>query len=201
MEGLGNPSVEPQAQTHMGGGLPALLPRHRRSILTRMRSMEEQPPKVQPLVPAATANAVTTPDVPPPVALQLLPQSGRHRVGLRAARGFSEALFSTREGPPPPERIEWLIRELDDLLVQAGWRSAGFYKLALIAVSLLAPLFIRSIRPLWSLPLDSRVRALTRMEESRLASVVLAAKSMVCIIYYEHPDARREIGHTTRVKP
>lgn len=155
---------------------------------------------MRPVAPVAPSNALAAPVVAAAAALELLPSSGQHRVGLCAARGFSEALFSTDEGPPPPERIDWMIRELDDLLVHAGWRSAGFYKLALLAVSLLAPLFVGSLRPLWRLPVETRVQALTRMERSRLASVVLAAKSMVCIIYYEHPDARREIGHTQQVK-
>ena len=34
---------------------------------------------------------------------------------LRApARAFAEALFTTNEGPPPAERLDWLMDDLDD---------------------------------------------------------------------------------------
>lgn len=127
-------------------------------------------------------------------AVPVKPPSGRHRFGLKAARAFCEALFSTADGPAPPDRITWLMGELDALFESAGWRSAGFYKLALIVSNLLAPLLIGRIGPLWRLSLADRVRALTRLEHSPLASVVLASKSMICIIYYEHPDSAKEIG-------
>ena len=33
-----------------------------------------------------------------------------------AARAFAEALFSTHDGPPPAERLDWLMEELDEIL-------------------------------------------------------------------------------------
>ena len=130
--------------------------------------------------------------------LPIHPATGRHRVGLKAARAFCEALFSTAEGPAPRDRMDWLMGEIDALWDRAGARSAGFYKLALILVNLLAPLMIGKLSPLWALPLEERVRALTRMEHSPLAAVVLASKAVICIIYYEHPDSAKEIGWTSR---
>ena len=124
------------------------------------------------------------------------PPSGHHRVALRAARAFGEALFSTADGPPPKERMDWLIGELDDYLTLAGWRSAGVYKLGLLATCFIAPLLFGRLKPLWSLTLDKRVRALQKMERTPLALVVLGLKSIICTIYYEHPDAAREIGYS-----
>lgn len=129
-------------------------------------------------------------------ALAVLPPSGRHRFALRAARAFCEALFSTKDGPAPVERMDWIVSEVDDLIVRAGWRSGGVYKGALLAVNFIAPLFIGLPLPLWSLSLEERVRALRKMEHSALAAIVLAAKSLICIMYYEHPDVQREIGFT-----
>jgi len=45
-----------------------------------------------------------------------------------------------------------------------------------------------------ALPLGDRSHALEKMESSRFALPLLAVKAMLCIIYYEHPDAAREIG-------
>lgn len=137
------------------------------------------------------------PDASTPQRIQIRPPSGHHRTGLKAARAFCEALFSTDEGPPPTERMDWLMGEFDDYLTVAGWRSGGGYKLGLIVLALLAPLMIFKFVPLWRLSLAERVRALRRMERSPLAVLVLGMKSILCIIYYEHPDAAREIGYST----
>ncbi len=170
-----------------------------------MRSTGELPPTSPAAVPLVSGNVLAVPVAVTSTAPGVRPTSGRHRLPLRAGRAFSEALFSTGEAPPPRERIDWLMREVDDVLVHAGWRSTGVYKLVLMAVALLAPPFIGRLRPLWSLSLPQRVEALTRMEHSALGAVVLAAKSLICLLYYEHPDAAREIGHVPRrvseVKP
>lgn len=133
----------------------------------------------------------------PVTRLEHRPPSGHHRTALKAARAFCEALFSTKEGPPPTERMDWLMGELDDYLTVAGWRSGGLYKVGLLLLALLAPLMILRPLPLWRLTLEQRVRALRRMEHSPLAVLVLGMKSIICIIYYEHPEAAREIGYTT----
>ena len=147
-------------------------------------------------IPATPANPVVTPAAAvSPSLLAVLPPSGRHRLALRAARAFCEALFSQGGQPPPRERMDWLLGELDDLISRAGWRSGGFYKLALLVVNFLSPLLIGRPIPLWRLNLDQRVRALRAMEHSFLAALVLAVKSIICIIYYEHPDALGEIGY------
>ena len=77
------------------------------------------------------------PRVPAPPALASQPH---HPRALRAARAIAEALFCTDAAPAPADRVAWLMGELDLVLTHAGWRSGGFYRLALFAVSLLAPL-------------------------------------------------------------
>lgn len=130
-----------------------------------------------------------------PASLPTLPLSGKHTKALVAARAFCEALYANEDGPPPRDRMDWLMGELDDLLTRAGWRSAGFYKFGLTLVSYLAPLFIFKLRPLWKLPLEERLRALRKMEATPAAALVLGCKTMVCIMYYEHPDVLREAGY------
>ncbi|MBX5482752.1 MAG: hypothetical protein IRZ16_13065 [Myxococcaceae bacterium] len=142
-------------------------------------------------------NALTTRPAPAPaLTFHVRPPSGRHRIALRVLRAFCEALFSTRDGPPPKDRLDWLIGELDDYITCAGWRSGGIYKLGLVATNFIAPLFIGTLVPLWSLPIEARVRALTKMEHSPLAVVVLGLRTIICITWYDHPDSQREICYT-----
>ena len=47
--------------------------------------------------------------------------------------------------------------------------------------------------PLRALPLERRTRALERFEASAIALPLFALKAIFCVLYYEHPDAAREI--------
>ena len=38
------------------------------------------------------------------------------------------------------------------------------------------------------------MRALQTIEETPLSLALLGAKAILCIVYFEHPDAAREIG-------
>ncbi len=132
-----------------------------------------------------------------PVALEVFAPSGRHKLPLRAARAFCDALYSSDDlNPAPQDRMDWLQGELDHLLCRASWRSGGVYKLLLLLICFVAPLHLGRPLPLWRLSVPDRVRALRAMERGPLASVVLAAKAIICMIYYEHPAVAQECGYT-----
>jgi hypothetical protein len=113
---------------------------------------------------------------------------------LRRLRVVAEAVFSTEHGAPPAARLDWLLAELEDFLARAGSRTRGVLGLAVFAVTVLAPLFAGHLPPLGRLPLRERARALTLLERSRFGAPVLAVKALLCVLYYEHPDAAREVG-------
>ncbi len=113
----------------------------------------------------------------------------------RHLRAFAEALFSTEAGPPPAARIDWLMVEMDDYLLRAGPAARFIFGLSLWVVTLLSPVFIRRLPTLASLDVPERIDALTRMEESFASAPVLAVKAFLCVVYYEHPDVQREVGH------
>jgi hypothetical protein len=113
---------------------------------------------------------------------------------ITAVRAVAEAVFSTDAGPPPPARLDWLCVELADFLSRAGARTRLMLRLALLAVSLVAPLLAGRLPPLRRLSLSERIRALTLLEQSPFGAPVLAVKALLCVLYYEHPDAAREIG-------
>jgi hypothetical protein len=113
---------------------------------------------------------------------------------LRALRAIAEALFSTDAGPPPAERLDWLLLDIEDFLARAGPRTRLVFGLAVLAVSVLAPLGVMRFVPLRRLSLKDRVHALRRLENSRVAAPLFAVKALLSIIYYEHPEAARAIG-------
>lgn len=114
---------------------------------------------------------------------------------MRAAtHAVAEALFTTDHGPPPASRLEWLADDLDDFLVHAGPRARAAYRLCILAISIIAPLLILRLPPFRSLPTVLRVRALERMERSFLSLAIFGAKTTLCVLYYEHPDAARHVG-------
>jgi hypothetical protein len=112
----------------------------------------------------------------------------------RDARAFAEALFSGPSGPPPAERLDWLMSDAEDFVAEAGPRVLAIFAGGLAAASLLAPPLVGRLGPLWRLSLEDRCRALERMEATPLGLPLLAVKAMLCILYYEHPDALRDIG-------
>jgi hypothetical protein len=123
-------------------------------------------------------------------------ENGRPIVPARVisrARAVAQAIFSSDGESPPAERLDWLALELEDFLARAGAQTRVVFRLALFAVSLLAPLSIGRFRSLSSLELKERARALAQLED-RFGPPVLAIKALLCILYYEHPDAAREVG-------
>ena len=112
----------------------------------------------------------------------------------RAARAVIEAVFAPAEGEVPPERVTWVCREIDDYLARVTTRSYAIVLLSLFVVSVAAPLLVRRLGPLASLAPKDRVIALEHLERSALSPALLAVKALLCVHYYEHPDAAREIG-------
>lgn len=114
---------------------------------------------------------------------------------LRRLRTVAEAVFATDDGPPPADRLAWLVKDFEDFLNRAGTRARLVFRLALWALVMVAPLFVGALPGLHRLTVPDRVRALTRMEESALAGAVLAVKAFLCVLWYEHPDVQREVGY------
>jgi hypothetical protein len=113
---------------------------------------------------------------------------------LVTLRAVAEALFATSAGPPSAERIDWLLLEIEDFLARAGPRTRFVLGLAVFAVNLLAPLLVLRFISLRRLPLAHRVHALRNLENSPLAAPLFAVKALLYLIYYEHPEAAREVG-------
>jgi len=108
-------------------------------------------------------------------------------------RTIAEALFSDENGPPPADRIEWLLAAMDEFMEHAGPGRRGF-QLAVKAVHVLAPIVARRPRSLAKMSIAERVSALSLLEASAVGGPLTGAKLVMCTVYYEHPDAAAAIG-------
>jgi hypothetical protein len=117
-----------------------------------------------------------------------------HAGFVRGLRVVAEAVFATASGAPPADRMDWLALELEDFLARAGSQTRLTLRLALLAISFLAPLLVLRFTSLSRMPVAERARAIGRLEHSSLGAPVLAIKALLCVLYYEHPDAAEEIG-------
>jgi hypothetical protein len=110
----------------------------------------------------------------------------------RATWTVAEALFAGPGGPPPRERLELVTADLPDFLHHSGLRLEVLFRVALFTVVWLAPLLGGTL-PLRYLGWRDRVAALERIERSMFALPFLLVKTILCILYHEHPDAEAEI--------
>lgn len=127
----------------------------------------------------------------------------RGRPGLtarmrKATYAVAESLFRAPEGPPPSDRLHWLVDDVDHFLSKAGPRSRLIFRSCLLAISVLAPLTVWRVGPYRSLPDAKRAEALERLERSPFGLAVFGCKMLLCILYYEHPDAARLAGFDGR---
>lgn len=111
----------------------------------------------------------------------------------QALRAVAEAIFH-RGTPVPPERIDFVEREMLATLEAAGPRARMLFLLCLLGLVVLAPLWVGRLPTIMRLPLPLRIRALSRMEDSLVGSgLVLAVKAALCIFYYEQPAVATEL--------
>ena len=70
------------------------------------------------------------------------PRPGLSRTVLRRARVIAEALFATHEGPPPPDRLAWMERDLADFFGHLGLRARLVFRVCVATLYFVAPLSI-----------------------------------------------------------
>lgn len=112
---------------------------------------------------------------------------------VRRARQVAEALFSSQSAPPAKERLDWLGKEIRSFVGHSGADASRILALSLLAITVLGPLLSGKFGFL-DRPLEERRAILERVEKSFLSTALLAVKAVLCILYFEHPDATREIG-------
>ncbi|MCB9641194.1 MAG: hypothetical protein H6728_04315 [Myxococcales bacterium] len=120
---------------------------------------------------------------------------------MRVWLGIAEALLDDGEGGPTPSQLSWFERELNDFFAS----SAGLPRLVLQALPWLfeaSPLLSgTAVLPFSMLGKAKRLRCLERMEHGPvppLGMVVFMAKTLVCTIFFEHPEAQTRLDFDGR---
>ncbi|MFO0664786.1 MAG: hypothetical protein U0174_12595 [Polyangiaceae bacterium] len=113
---------------------------------------------------------------------------------IRRSIAIAEALFQTETGPVDAARLAWLEGEFRSFLGHAGPWARFLAGACSRFTTILGPLLTGTFRSFNSLSTDERLRVLERLEASPFALVLLGIKTMLCILYYEQPDAAAEIG-------
>jgi hypothetical protein len=113
---------------------------------------------------------------------------------LRRLGVIAEAVFASDHALLDSQRLRWLLAEIKDFTERAGPRARFVIVLSTLAVSVLAPLLSRRFCSLLKFAPRERIRALERLEASALCAPLIAVKALLAVIYYEHPDAQRDVG-------
>jgi len=116
----------------------------------------------------------------------------------QAVRAIAATLFTTDAGPPDAECLEWLCDDLDDFLGRVGRRARGLLSLCVAAITWFAPLHVRRLGPFYALDAQTQTTALERMERGPLGLAVFGAKTLLCIVWYEHPETAQRVGYDAR---
>lgn len=121
----------------------------------------------------------------------------------RAIRAVAEALFTddTIADAGAPARFDWIVVDAD-AMISNGSRQLRVGMRISIALLELLPLFVvgRFAR-CSTLPLPVRVRYLQRLEAgpiTQLALLVVLWKSLLTILWFEHPETAPHLGHDGR---
>lgn len=110
----------------------------------------------------------------------------------------AEVVFAGSCGRPAPERLNWTVGEVADILHRVGGKGAFVYRLSVWMVAWIAPLYVWSLPSFRRLSFEKRVAALERFEHSVFGMMVFAIKALLCIVYFEHADAARELNFDGR---
>jgi len=116
----------------------------------------------------------------------------------RALFHVAQALFTRDQGPPPDARLHWLCLEMREFLAHCGSKARLLFAVALFLATWVAPLWVMRLPPLTLLSHARRIEALDRLEASPIGTPLFALKAVVSLVYYEHPDAARELGFDGR---
>jgi hypothetical protein len=122
----------------------------------------------------------------------------------RAIRAVAEALFTddtagADEGAAA--RFDWLVLDADAMISNGSRQLRVGMRVSIVLLELLPVLVVGRLSRCSSLPLPTRVRYLQRLEAgpiTQLALLVVLWKSLLTILYFEHPEAAPHLGHDGR---
>jgi hypothetical protein len=118
----------------------------------------------------------------------------RHRPVVRA---LAEAMYSPT-GEVPDARLDAFVDEVDGFISPASKTLRFALKLMLDVMRLIPIFVVGTLATFDGLDRPTRIKMLEKMDGHRinLFSMILAAyKTLMTIVFYEHPDELRRIGY------
>lgn len=113
------------------------------------------------------------------------------------ARALAACLFDAGRGVPE-DRLGFALEDVDDFTRRAGKKTRLAFVASLLLLEWLWPLRFGVLGRFSSLPLQRRLHVLERIEDSGLAALLVLPKAMLCLVFFEHPAALKEIGYDAR---
>jgi hypothetical protein len=118
----------------------------------------------------------------------------RHRPVVRA---LAEAMYSPG-GEVPDDRLDAFVDDVDGFISPASKTLRFALKLMLDVLRVLPILIVGRFKTFEELDRETRVRMLDKMDRHRFAPFTLifvAYKTLMTIVFYEHPDELKRLGY------
>lgn len=115
----------------------------------------------------------------------------------RSAAAVTEVLFVRGGQPPEPERVRWTAARLRDFCDRVGGKAVFGFRLALFAVTWIAPLVSLKFPTLGRHDLATRAHIIERFERTPFGMSIFAVKAFLCMHYFEHPDVVADVRFTS----
>jgi hypothetical protein len=118
----------------------------------------------------------------------------------RTIHALAEALFTDPEDPDPhaDAHLAWVVEDADKLLSHGSTQLRVGMHATLVLLEVLPLFVIGRFARCSSLPREDRVRYLQQLEAARitqLALLVVLWKTLLTIVWFEHPDMAPQLGH------
>ncbi|MEE2900687.1 MAG: hypothetical protein VYC39_00060 [Myxococcota bacterium] len=132
---------------------------------------------------------------------ECLPNETVSNFHARQIHYISEAFFSADTSPMDSKQLEWLVREYCDFMSRAPTKQRFLFRTAVTVIAFLSPLFIWKLGPFSTLSFNQRIRALRQFEQRKIGRILIPVRAILCLIYYEHPEAAKTLGLATERQP
>lgn len=114
-----------------------------------------------------------------------------------AARALCQCIFDRGHGIPP-DRMSFALVDVDDFTRRAGPKTRFAFLASLLLLQWIWPLAFGFFGRFSALPISRRLDLLEKIEATALAPMLVLPKAMLCLVFFEHPDALKEIGYDGR---
>jgi len=122
----------------------------------------------------------------------------------RAIRGAAEAFFTDPDEPSDrgaEARMVWLVADADDMVSHGSVQLQTGLRIGILVLELLPVFVIGRFALASSLTLEERVYFLRKVETGPitfLALLVIAWKTILTVLYFEHPEMAPHLGYDGR---